>query len=220
MMMKRGLSGRLKKNIALIVLSISFFSARADDPRKSFFGVQYFYNRTSLFTPGALDWEAPLNLPGQLHAVGFGWVAPISNSSNTHHFESQFNFSVVLPGNAYLPDGTKGRYQGYSIQLLMFGRDFLSHYRKSDLAVYLGIETGRLRMKGEGFDLRNPQFSPTVLLSYKKSVGRLILGLHASVGYDISSSKWKALHFGRKDSRDIPRTNQSSAQFGFSIMFH
>lgn len=220
-MMVKNLSSRSKKNFALIVLSISCFSAWADDPRKSFFGFQYLYNRTSLFTPGALDWEAPLNLPGQLHAVGLGWVAPLSNSNtNTQHWESQFNFSLVLPGIAYLPDGTKGRYQGYSIQLLMFGWDFLSHYRKSDLAVYLGLETGRLRMKGEGFDLRNPQFSPTVLLSYKKSVGRLILGLQVSAGYDISSSKWKALHFGRKDSRDIPHTNQSSAQFGFSIMFH
>jgi hypothetical protein len=211
----------LRHSLLFSVLFIQSFLVFADDPRQTLFHGQFLYSRKMLFQTGAMQWQSPMQIPGQFHALGFGYVSSLSSSTNElHQYVVYYAFSLFLPGNALLPDSSQGKYRGYTIDLLMFGFDVLSQYRKADLNFHFGIETGRMRMKGEGFDLRNPLFAPKAMLGYKRRLGRLILGIHGSASLDISSSKWKSLHFGRKDSRDIPGTQQSGAALTISIGFN
>ena len=211
----------LRHSLLFCMLFIQSFLVFADDPIQTLFHSQFLYSRKMLFQTGAMQWQSPVQIPGQFHALGLGFVLPAASTKHQYHPSVAYcAFSLLLPDKALLPDSSQGKYQGYIIDLLLFGFDVLSHHRKADLNFHFGIETGRMRMKGDGYDLRNPLFAPKAMLGYKRRLGRLILGIHGSASLDISSSKWKSLHFGRKDSRDIPGTRQSGAALTISIGFN
>jgi hypothetical protein len=200
--------------VSVVLLPIN---AKAAAPKDVFYYNYFMYGQKKLFSKGEFVWNSDSRMPGELQFLGFGRVMPHSRTIYTGGFLAQLNFSVLFPAKVKIQDTLSARVQGYLVHAYVLGYDFLCNNENMDLCLYGGFEAGRLRMVAADVDLRNPMFSPMLMIDFRFRLRRKVLGIQLGLNVDVSSSKWKALHFGNKGNAELPVLRQSGGHLGISF---
>lgn len=172
-------------------------------------GFQNFYEQ--------LNTTKCFKLGGPLQMIGLRALGEV----DFHHSLNKFlilTYSKFISQAITIEDTIKGKIGGFTCGL-GWGRTFKSQR----LGIYIGFNTGRLRISGqEVIRQKNSFLSPKIGITPIFSLGKFKLHLSLEYAYDISKTSWRRTYFANSNKIVLDNLRQSAitAQIGISYSIH
>lgn len=126
------------------------------------------------------------------------------SAEGTRRHRGSFNYNYITYFN-YFPavettfsDTVTFRLSGFHFSYAI-GKDLFPKKKKFDLGIYLGFNTGRLKLLKRDFTIdreflqyRNPFFAPKILVQPKFNSRHVVFGLKFEYLFDVSLGRWKS----------------------------
>jgi hypothetical protein len=127
-----------------------------------------------------------------------------------------YELSYIIPKKTMLFDSIKANQRGFNFSANILGYDLFSKREKIDLVVSLGVNCGRVWLKGDEFiTQKNGFFAPKVELFPRINFGKFCFYSLFQMGYDITNPNWKRKGFS--DVELLNLTNYKNHEYSLSF---
>ncbi|XOV66506.1 MAG: hypothetical protein ACFHU9_12840 [Fluviicola sp.] len=116
-----------------------------------------------------------------------------------HVFGNMTSYSQIIPQDMQINDSLMGRINGFNLGLTIMEVNLTPKMKWSAIGLGFGFNTGRLRVKSDGYRSRkNPYWAPALFFNPHFIIKKFVVGLAASYQFDVTRRRWQPLRFSSK----------------------